>query len=66
MVGLSEPFKLLARREGPTESGYNYAMEKRQGKAGLKSRKRKERKEERRALFQRMENSTMGKPATFK
>lgn len=28
MVGLSEPFKLLARGEGPTESGYNYAMEK--------------------------------------
>lgn len=32
MMGLSEPFKLLARREGPTESGYNYAMEKHKGK----------------------------------
>lgn len=32
MVGLSEPFKLLAGREGPTESGYNYAMEKDKGK----------------------------------
>lgn len=32
MVGLSESFKLLARREGPTESGYSYAMEKDKGK----------------------------------
>lgn len=32
MVGLSEPFKLLARGEGPTESGYSYAMENDKGK----------------------------------
>lgn len=28
MVGLSKSFKRLASRKGPTESGYNYAMEK--------------------------------------
>lgn len=32
MLGFSEPLTLLARREGPTESGYNYAMEKDKGK----------------------------------
>lgn len=32
MVGLSKSFKLLATREGPAECGYNYAMEKEQGK----------------------------------
>lgn len=62
MVGLSEPFKLLATREGPMESGYNYAMEKDKGKLDWTEGKEKER----RALFKRMENSTMGKPATLK
>lgn len=50
MVGLSKSFKLLATREGPTESGYNYAMENRAGKAGANGRE-----EKRRALFKRME-----------
>lgn len=46
MVGLSEPFKLLARREGPTDSGYNYAMEKaRESWTERKEKKRKERGE---------------------
>lgn len=49
MVGLSEPFKLLARREGPTESGYSYAMENDKGK--LDWTEGKEKKGKRRALF---------------
>lgn len=32
VVGLSEPFMLLARGQGPTESGNNYAMEKDEAK----------------------------------
>lgn len=52
MVGLSKSFKLLATRGGPTESGYNYAMEKRAGKAGANGRE-----EKRRALFKRMERA---------
>lgn len=44
VVGLSEFLKLLDRRRGPTESGYNYAMEKDKGK--LDWMEGKERKEE--------------------
>lgn len=49
MVGLSKPFKLLARGERPTESGYNYAMEKDKGK--LDRTEGKEKKGKRRAGF---------------
>lgn len=63
MVGLSEPFKLLATREGPTESGYNYAMEKDKGELDWTEGKEKDRGEH---SLKRMENSTMGKPATLK
>lgn len=45
MVGLSEPFKILATREGPMESGYNYAMEKDKGKLDWTEGKEKERGE---------------------
>lgn len=62
MVGLSEPFKLLARREGPTESGYSYAMENDKGK--LDWAEGKEKKEE--SIIKSTENSTLGKPATLK
>ncbi len=45
MVGLSKPSKLLARRKGPTESGYNYAMEKDMGKLDPTEGKENENKE---------------------
>lgn len=61
MVGLSEPFKLLARREGPTESGYSYAMENDKGK--LDWTEGKERKEE--SIIKRTENSMLGKTCHF-
>lgn len=51
MVGLSKPFQLLARGEGPTESGYNYAMEKDKGK--LEWTEGKEKKGKRIALFKK-------------
>lgn len=61
MVGLSKSFKLLATREGPTESGYNYAMEKKSRESWSEWKGRKKE-----SIIQKDGNSGMGKPATVK
>lgn len=68
MVGLSESSR-LGQKRGTNAERLQLCNREKQGKAGLRGRKRKERKEKKRverAIFQRMENSTMGKPATLK
>lgn len=61
MVGLSKSFKRLASRKEPTESGYNYAMEKKSRESWSKWRGRKKE-----SIIQTDGNSGMGKPATVK